>query len=98
MRREQGQAALELISAVAFVVLPVVLTVVQLQLIAQGEERAQRIADQAAVLSAEHRPIPAELRSDASIEVSGKRVFVRVPVTVVWKGGTVDVEAEARLP
>jgi hypothetical protein len=98
VRRERGQAALELISAVAFVVLPVVLAAVQLQLIARGEERAQRIADQAAVLAFQHRPIPAELRRDAQIEVTGGRVHVRVPVTVVWKGGTVDVEAEARLP
>jgi hypothetical protein len=43
---------------------------------------AERVADQAAVLVGEGRPLPASLRGAARIELRGDRIVVAVPLPV----------------
>ena len=61
--RERGQASVETVSAALLLTL-CALAVVQLVLVFAAAERAGRIADQAAVLTAEGRPLPRGLAGD----------------------------------
>src|SRR3954464_14063137 len=77
VRREQGQASIELVVAAMGTALAV-LAVVQLLLVAAARQRALRVAGQAAVLAAQGRAIPQGLRTDADIAVRGRVVTVTV--------------------
>ena len=50
----------------------------------------ERIADQAAAIAAEGKPIPDALRRRADIELNGDRLQVRVPLPVRLPGGPAD--------
>lgn len=81
MRRQSGQASVEMIGcavllAIATVAVLEVLTVVRARI------TAERVADQAAVLVGEGRPLPPSLRGAARIERRGDRLVVTVPVPV----------------
>jgi hypothetical protein len=77
VRREQGQASIELVVAAMGTALAV-LAVVQLLLVAAARQRALRVAGQAAVLAAQGRAIPQGLRTDADIAVRGRVVTVTI--------------------
>ena len=78
MNRERGQATVELVAfGVVAAVVAVGLHALLVLWAAQG--RAQGIADQAAVLVAEQRPLPASLRREADIRVRGHTLVVAVP-------------------
>jgi len=90
---ERGQATIEL---VAFAALAAALAVgIQAVLVAWAAQgRAQGIADQAAVLVAEGRPVPPQLRHDATIRVRAHALVVTVPVRLA--GGLAHTTAVAR--
>jgi Flp pilus assembly protein TadG len=95
---ERGQAAVELLG-VGTLLAVLALGAVDLLRVVAAEDRAQRVADQAAVLAAERRPIPDALRRDGSVVVSARAVEVTVHVCAVTSGvGCFDVRARARLP
>ncbi len=97
MRGERGQATVELVAlAAAFAVAAVCLHALLVLWAAQS--RAQGIADQAAVLVAEGRPVPAALRRDADIRRSGRSLVVRMPVSLAGGIGRTDAVARAALP
>jgi hypothetical protein len=90
---ERGQATIELVAfATAAAMAAVGIQAALVAWAAQG--RAQGIADQASVLVAEGRPLPARLRADATIRVRGHRLVVTVPVRLA--GGLADTTAVAR--
>jgi hypothetical protein len=90
---ERGQAAVEL---VAFAALAAMVAVgLQAVLVAwAAQARAQGIADQAAVMIAEGRPLPDELRRGAAIRVRGHTLVVTLPVPLA--GGLAGTTAVAR--
>ena len=90
---ERGQATVEL---VVFAALAAIVAVgIQAVLVAWAAQgRAQGIADQAAVVVAEGRPVPADLRHDATIRVQGHVLVVTVPVRLA--GGLAHTSAVAR--
>jgi hypothetical protein len=90
----RGQAAVELVFCAA-VVLSAALIALPLVTIWRERVRAERLADQVAVLTAEHRTLPPALAGDARVRVQGGRVTVTIPVTIAGQG--VDVTATARL-
>lgn len=94
---ERGQATIELafFAALAAVV-AVGIQAVLVAWAAQG--RAQGIADQAAVIVAEGRPVPAGLRHDATIDVQGRTLVVTVPVRLAGGLAHTDAVARAALP
>ncbi|HEY2790340.1 MAG TPA: hypothetical protein VGI72_12880 [Gaiellales bacterium] len=97
MSGERGQATVELAAlAAVFAVAAVCLHALLVLWAAQG--RAQGIADQAAVLVAEGRPIPAALRRGAHIRRSGHVLMVRLPVSLAGGMGRTDAVARAELP
>jgi hypothetical protein len=59
---------------------------------------AERIADQAAVLLAEHRPLPPALHEGAEIRRDGDRVVVTVALPVAVPGMPANESAAAVLP
>ena len=61
MSRDRGQASVEIVACCAVLALAAI-AIVQLLAIARTRVEAERIADQAAVLAAEGRPIPPALR------------------------------------
>ena len=75
--RERGQASVELVAA-AIGLVAAALAIVQLLLLAAAHERASRLADQAAVVLAEGRPLPAGLRREADIRADRHGVTVTV--------------------
>lgn len=88
MTGERGQASVEAV-LFAFMVVVTVTPIVQALLFWRAEGQAERIANQAAVLVAEGRPIPPGLRAEAKIERDGNRLTVRVPTVVpVLIGGS----------
>ena len=93
MTGERGQAAVEL---VAFAALAAMVAVgLQAVLVAwAAQNRAQGIADQAAVLVAEGRPVPDGLRRGAAIRVHGRTLVVTLPVPLA--GGLAETTAVAR--
>ena len=86
MSRDRGQASVEIVACCVVLVLAAI-AIAQLLAIASTRVEAERIADQAAVLAAEGRPIPQALRDRASIELRGDRVVVRVPLPLALPGG-----------
>jgi hypothetical protein len=97
VNRERGQATVELVAfAVMAAVVAAGLHALLVLWAAQG--RAQGIADQAAVLMAEQRPLPPSLRHEADIRVRGSTLVVTVPVRLAAGLGRTDVVARAALP
>jgi hypothetical protein len=90
---ERGQSTIEL---VVFAALAAMVAVgIQAMLVAWAAQgRAQGIADQAAVIVAEGRPVPADLRHDARIRVDGRTLVVTLPVRLA--GGLAHTSAVAR--
>jgi hypothetical protein len=90
---ERGQATIELVAFAAVAALVAVgLQAVLVAWAAQG--RAQGIADQAAVMVAEGRPVPDQLRRDATIRVRDRTLVVTLPVRLA--GGLAHTTAVAR--
>ena len=91
----RGQASIELVFAAG---LAAVLAVGLLPLfqVWQARTRAERIADQVAVLVAEGRPLPGAVTRGARVEVSSGTVRVAVPLAVL--GRELEVTATARTP
>jgi hypothetical protein len=90
---ERGQAAVELVAFAALAAMvAVALQAVLVAWAAQG--RAQGIADQAAVIVAEGRPVPDGLRRGAEIRVRGHTLVVTLPVPLA--GGLAQTTAVAR--
>ena len=97
MSGERGQATVELVAlAAAFAVAAV--CVHALLVLWAAQSRAQGIADQAAVLVAEGRPLPAALRRQARIQRSRHSLVVRLPVTLAGGIGRTHAVARAALP
>jgi hypothetical protein len=93
VKGERGQATIELVAFAALAAMVAVgLQAVLVAWAAQG--RAQGIADQAAVMVAEGRPVPAELRSDARVQIRGHTLVVTLPVRLA--GGLAGTTAVAR--
>ena len=88
----RGQASIELVFA-ACLAGALALGLLPLFQVWQARTRAERIADQAAVLVAEQRPLPAALTRGARVEISGSAVHVAVPVGIL--GHAVHVTATA---
>jgi hypothetical protein len=90
---ERGQAAIELVAFAGLAAMvAVALQAVLVAWAAQG--RAQGIADQAAVILAEGRPVPGGLRRGAAIRVHGHTLVVTLPVPLA--GGLAQTTAVAR--
>jgi hypothetical protein len=89
----RGQASIELVFA-ACLAGAIALGLLPLFQVWQARTRAERIADQAAVLVAERRPLPPALIRGARVEVAGRAVHVAVPVGIL--GHAVEVTATAR--
>jgi hypothetical protein len=94
---ERGQATIELVAfAAVAAMVAIALQAVLVAWAAQG--RAQGIADQASVLVAEGRPLPAQLRRDAAIRVRHHTLVVRLPVRLAGGLASTTVVARAALP
>lgn len=91
----RGQAAIELVFAACLAGLLAVGTVPLFE-VWQARTRAERIADQAAVLVAEGRPLPAALTRGAEVEVEGRAVRVSLPL--VLAGHAFEMTATAQTP
>ena len=92
MSGERGQATVELV-AFAAVLAAAAVALHALFVVWAAQSRAQGIADQAAVMVAEGRPVPAALRRGADIRVHGHALVVTLPVSL---GGLVRTDAVAR--
>ncbi len=97
MNRERGQATVELV-AFAVVAVAVAVGVHALLVLWAAQGRAQGIADQAAVIVSEQRPLPPALRHEADIRVRGHTLVVTIPVRLAGGLGRTDVVARAVLP
>jgi hypothetical protein len=97
VRAERGQATVELV-ALAAVFAVAAVSLHALLVLWAAQSRAQGIADQAAVLVAEGRAVPASLRRDAEIRVNGRALVVRLPVSLAGGIGRTDAVARAALP
>jgi hypothetical protein len=86
MRRERGQASVEIVACCMLLALAAI-AIAELLAITRARIEAERIADQAAVLVAEGKPIPAGLRVRAGIEQHGDRLLVRVALPLTIPGG-----------
>jgi hypothetical protein len=91
----RGQASIELVFA-AGLAGALALALLPLFQVWQARTRAERIADQAAVLVAEGRPLPGAVTRGARVEVSSGTVRVAVPLAVL--GRELEVTATARTP
>ena len=80
-RRQSGQSSVEMIGCAVLLALATV-AVLEALTIVRARITAERVADQAAVLVGEGRPLPASLRGAARIERRGDRVVVTVPLPV----------------
>jgi hypothetical protein len=93
---QRAQAAIETIG-VCLLVLMLAFGGWDVLRVVQARADAHRLADQAAVLTLEHRPLPAWLKR--SVTVSRGRVVATVHVCAVTSGiGCLDVRAEGKLP
>ncbi len=97
MNRERGQATVEVV-AFAVVAAAVAVGLHALFVLWAAQGRAQGIADQAAVIVAEQRPLPPALRREADIRVRGQTLVVTIPVRLGGGLGRTDVVARAVLP
>jgi hypothetical protein len=91
----RGQASIELVFAAGLAAV-VAVGLLPLFQIWQARTRAERIADQAAVLVAEGRPLPDAVMRGARVRVAGGTIRVTVPVGVF--GHELEVAATARTP
>ena len=91
----RGQATIELVFAACLAGLLAIGTLPLFQ-VWQAHTRAERIADQAAVLVAEGRPLPPAVTRGAEVELDGH--VVRVTVPVAFSGHELEVRATARTP
>ncbi len=89
----RGQASIELVFA-ACLAGALALGLLPLFQVWQARTRADRIADQAAVLVAEGRPLPAAVTRGARVQVADGTIRVAVPVGVL--GRAIEVTATAR--
>jgi Flp pilus assembly protein TadG len=89
----RGQAAIEFVFAACLAGIVAVGTLPLFQ-VWQARSRAERIADQAAVLVAEGRPLTKAVTAGGRVEVDGHAVRATVPVTVL--GHAFEVTAVAR--
>ena len=89
MKRERGQASVEIVACSALLVLAAI-AIAELLVIVRCRIETERIADQAAAIAAEGKPIPDALRRRADIELNGDRLQVRVPLPVRLPGGPAD--------
>jgi len=94
---ERGQASVELVACAALLAL-VAVAALQWLAVVRAHIAAERLADQAAVLTAEGRTVPASLRADATIVRDGRRLTVRVPVAAALPGMPREQTATALLP
>jgi hypothetical protein len=98
MMGQRGQASVELAAAAPLVLLAAV-ALAQLVVAVSAADRAHRIAGAAAALTAEGRPLPAELRREARIEVTATEVRVDVGVPrLLPLVPPASVHATVRLP
>jgi hypothetical protein len=97
VRDSRGQASVEAVGFVVHMAF-VVLAIVQGVLVWRAHVQAESIADQAAVLVAEGRPIPAALRKDAKIERVGDRLTVRVHTPVPVDIGEYEAVVTVTVP
>jgi hypothetical protein len=84
-RRQTGQASVEVIWCAALLALTAVV-VLELLCVVQARITAERVADQAAVLIGEGRPLPDALRRQARIDHRGDRLVVTVTLPVRLPG------------
>ena len=94
---ERAQASVELVACTALLAL-VAIAALQWLAVVRAHMAAERIADQAAVLVAEGRTVPAGLRAGATIVRDGRHLTVRVPVTVALPGIPRSQSVTALLP
>jgi Flp pilus assembly protein TadG len=93
--RERGQAAVELVLAAALITAVMVGGMDVLRVL-RAQDTAQRLAGQAAALTAEGRPLPAPLRE--SVTISGRRITAGVRACAVTASvGCFTVRATALL-
>jgi hypothetical protein len=97
VKGSRGQASVEIVGCALLIALAA-LAIVQVLLIARTRLAAERIADQAAVLVAEGKPIPRGLRSQASIEQDGSRLTVRVSLPGSLPVGPSEATVTVQLP
>jgi hypothetical protein len=76
-RAESGQAGVEVVWCAALLAAAAVV-VLELLCVVQARITAERVADQAAVLVGEGRPLPGSLRGEAHIEQHDDRLVVTV--------------------
>jgi hypothetical protein len=91
----RGQASIELVFA-AGLAGALALAVLPLFQVWQARIRAERIADQAAVLVAEGRPLPGAVTHGARVEVAGGTVRVAVPLGVLGRELELTATADTR--
>ena len=96
MTRQRAQASVEIVGCCVLLAIAAI-AVVQVLAIARARLEAERIADQAAVLAAERRPIPDALRSRASIRLQGTRLAVSVPLAVALPGAPSEATVTTRI-
>jgi hypothetical protein len=94
---QRGQASVELIAA-AIGLAAAAMAIVQLLALAAAHERAARLADQAAVVLAEGRPLPPQLRREADIRADAGTVTVTVRVAGVPGFPRLQVSERVVLP
>jgi hypothetical protein len=94
---ERGQASVELVACAFVLVLVAVAGLTALSAV-RARIEAERVADQAAVLIAERRPLPARLRDGADIRREGAHVIVSVPLAVAVPGLPAEQTAVATVP
>jgi len=87
----------ELVACAAVLVLAAVAALTVLSAV-RARIAAERIADQAAVLLAERRPLPPTLRDGAQIRRDGDRVVVTVALPMAVPGMPATESAAATLP
>jgi hypothetical protein len=93
---ERGQAAVELVLVTVFVVALAIGGMDVLRML-EARDQAERMAGQAAALSAEGRPLPPGLRDH--VQVSGRRVTASVRACAVTATvGCFTVHSSATLP
>lgn len=93
---EHGQAAVELVLTAALVVALMIGGMDVLRVL-RAQDTAQRLAGEAAALTAEGRPLPADLRRQ--VTVSGRRVVANVRACAVTASvGCFTVRSTAILP
>ena len=96
MTSERGQAAVEIVVLTVFVVAIAIGGMDVLRML-QARDQAERLAGQAAALTAEGRPLPSELRDH--VQISGRRVTASVRACAFTATvGCYTVRSSATLP